>query len=80
MIDLMKDGVNRMTFDKSKNPYAIRAEQIANLHSKITEAYCGGSKKYPIPRMIAVSNKLYLHLCKMNDKTIKFEQELMIKD
>ncbi len=54
MIDLMKDGVNRMTFDKSKNPYAIRAEQIANLHSKITEAYCVGSKKYPIPRMIAV--------------------------
>lgn len=69
-----------MAFDINKNPYAIRAKQLADTHTKISEAYCSGLQQYPIPRMIAVSNKLYLHLCKMNEKTIEFEKELLLKD
>ena len=76
----MKDGLKHMGFDKTKNPYAVRAEQLANLHTKISDEYCMGHKKYSIPRIIAFSNKLYLNLCKMNEKTIEFEKELMLKD
>lgn len=77
---MKKGGLRHMEFNINKNPYAIRANQLANLHQRLTQVYCEGNSKYTMPRMLTVSNKLYLHICKMNEKTIEFEKQLLLKD
>lgn len=61
----------------TNNPYSIRVDQLADVHSKVVDKYCRSEQPIPFKRYVQFTDKLYIHMGKMGQKAIEWEKERM---